>query len=326
METFSIHFIISEYAKELFACLQAKGKNSFDCGMERLADAANEVYHLLSFVLEKDKVFLLSHKEYELTASERETFLTCFERRKNGEPLAYIVGRKEFYGYDFLVDNSTLIPRPDTEILVDEAIKFYYFQKDNENTSEKTCAISNFQIVDLGTGTGCILLSVLKECGNACGVGIDINPKAVELARKNAENLGLQEKCAFFTADFTDTNFSEKLELEILHTAKIDCLISNPPYIPDYEYEILDKGVKGYEPKTALVSGNSLAGIQGLYHAEKILALGEKILRKGGLILLEHGYDQGRALRELCSSYAFFEIKTLYDFGNNARALYAIKS
>ncbi len=169
METFSIHFIISEYAKELFACLQAKGKNSFDCGMERLADAANEVYHLLSFVLEKDKVFLLSHKEYELTASERETFLTCFERRKNGEPLAYIVGRKEFYGYDFLVDNSTLIPRPDTEILVDEAIKFYYFQKDNENTSEKTCAISNFQIVDLGTGTGCILLSVLKECGNACG-------------------------------------------------------------------------------------------------------------------------------------------------------------
>ena len=112
----------------------------------------------------------------------------------------------------------------------------------------------------------------------------------------------------------------------ILNTDKLDCLISNPPYIPDYEYEILDKGVKGYEPKTALVSGNSLAGIQGLYHAEKILALGEKILRKGGLILLEHGYDQGRALRELCSSYAFFEIKTLYDFGNNARALYAIKS
>ncbi len=111
METFSIHFIISEYAKELFACLQAKGKNSFDCGMERLADAANEVYHLLSFVLKKDKVFLLSHKEYELTASERETFLTCFERRKNGEPLAYIVG-KNFTGMIFLwiIQRSFRVP------------------------------------------------------------------------------------------------------------------------------------------------------------------------------------------------------------------------
>lgn len=102
METFSIHFIISEYAKELFACLQAKGKNSFDCGMERLADAANEVYHLLSFVLEKDKVFLLSHKEYELTASERETFLTCFERRKMASRWHILSGGKNFTGMIFL--------------------------------------------------------------------------------------------------------------------------------------------------------------------------------------------------------------------------------
>lgn len=326
MERFSVHFIISEYAKELFACLRARGKNSFDCGMERLTDAVNELYYLLSFVLKKDKVFLLSHGEYELTASERETFLTCFERRKNGEPLAYIAGRKEFYGYDFFVDNSTLIPRPDTEILVDEAIKFYYSRKDNGNISENRCTMPNFQIVDLGTGTGCILLSILKECENACGAGIDINPKAVELARKNAQNLELQEKSAFFAADFTDVNFSERLEREILHTAKVDCLISNPPYIPDCEYEALDKGVKEYEPKAALVSGNSLGGIKGLYHAEKILALGEKILQKGGLILLEHGYDQGWAMQELCSSYAFFERRTLYDFGNNARALYAIKN
>lgn len=281
-----------------------------------LAEAKNEVYYLLAFVLKKDKVFLLSHAEYVLSTQEQDFFINCFEKRKKGEPLAYITGQKEFYGNIFLVDSSALIPRPDTEILVEEAINYYLAQVHD----------LPFTVMDLGTGTGCILLSMLKECKNSFGYGIDINANARELAQQNARQLGLEEKCQFFTADFTSSLFLEQTMQEILHGKQIDCLVSNPPYIPDFEYQVLDESVKQYEPKDALVSGQAQNGEYGLAHAEKILQLGEKLLKTGGLLLIEHGYNQGKAMQVLCAQYGYTAIKTLFDLAQNERVLSAIKT
>lgn len=314
MQNFSIQNILQKYGQELFTALHSNKQNSFNSGIENLADAKNELYYLLAHILKKDKVFLLSHGNYILNERELDAFITFFERRKKGEPLAYIFGQKEFYGNTFWVDSSTLIPRPDTEILVDEAVNFYRIQKNN----------SEFISMDLGTGTGCIVLSFLKECEKCFGYGIDINSHAIALAQKNAQALGLAERSCFFAADFTSPSFFEQAE-EFLQGKKVDCLMSNPPYIPDVEYQELDETVKAYEPKTALVSGQAQNGENGLAHAEKIIVLGEKILKNGGLLLIEHGYNQGKAMRELCSRYKYTAIKTRYDLAQNERALYAIK-
>lgn len=315
MKNFSIQETVQAYGQSLYAFLQQKKQTLFSSGLSSLAEAKNEIYYLLSFVLKKEKVFLFSHAEYVLTKTEQESFLQCFERRKKGEPLSYITGQKEFYGNNFLVDNSTLIPRPDTEILVDEVL--HHYQQLEKNSS--------FQIMDLGTGTGCILLSVLMECERSFGYGIDINGQAIKLAEQNARELGLADRSHFFTADFTCPLFPAQARHTILHTEQLDCLVSNPPYIPDFEYNVLDVSVRQYEPETALVSGQAQNGEQGLAHAEKIVQLGEELLKSGGLLLIEHGYNQAKALQKLCACYSFAAIKTCFDLAGNERALYAIK-
>lgn len=314
MQNISLFALVQEFGEELYAVLQQREQSLYTTGINSLADAKNEIYYLLSFVLQKDKVFLLSHAEYVLSKAEWELFIHSFERRKKGEPLAYITGQKEFYGSNFFVDASTLIPRPDTEILVDEAVAYFTEQKHNQP----------LYVMDLGTGTACILLSVLKECPQCFGYGIDINKKAIELAKRNASHLGLAERCHFFTADFTNEAFLDQVE-DILQGKQLDCIVSNPPYIPDYEYHVLNDSVKQFEPKAALVSGEAQNGENGLAHAEKILQAGEKLLTSGGLLLIEHGYNQGKAMQALCAHYHYTSIKTLMDLGGNERALYAIK-
>lgn len=314
MQNFTIQDCIQNFGQALYAALHVEEQTAFSSGIESLSDAKNEIFYLLSFVLKKDKVFLISHGNYVLSNMEWKAFVSLFERRKEGEPLAYIVGQKEFFGHLFFVDSSTLIPRPDTEILVEEAILFYLEQEKN----------TEFNFVDLGTGTGCILLSLLKKCEKSFGCGIDINAHVIDLAKQNAHALGLSERSRFFAADFTSSLFLEQME-EVLQGRKVDCLVSNPPYIPEFEYNELDESVRAYEPKTALVSEQAQNGEKGLAHAEKIIALGEKLLKSGGLLLIEHGYNQGKAMRKLCAQYHYTAIKTLFDLAQNERALYAIK-
>ena len=314
MQSFSLQNMIQEFGKELFSALQQTENSCFNGGISSPADAKKEIYYLLSYVLKKDKVFLLSHSDYVLKSTEFENFISCFERRKNGEPLAYITGQKEFYGTTFCVDSSTLIPRADTEILVEEAIRYYSAQK----------SAQPFYIMDLGTGTGCILLSVLKECPQSFGYGADINRCAIELAKHNAIQLELTQRSHFFVSDFTSDAFFAQLE-ETVQGKRLDCIVSNPPYIPDYEYDSLAVSVRQFEPKSALVLGQAQNGENGLAHAERVLQLGEKFLKSGGLLLIEHGYNQGKAMRDLCSRYAYHSIKTLFDLSQRERVLYAMR-
>lgn len=313
MELMCVKDMIEYFSDKLLLAQHVENKNFFYSGVENKAEARKEIAYLLAFVLRKDKVFLLTHGSHVLSEQETAMFSRLFARRLQGEPLAYLLGKKEFFGYEFLCNGSTLIPRPDTELLVEEALGFF------------SAAVSESPYVcDMGTGTGCILLSIMKEEKRCVGIGVDINEEAVALAKKNAVNLGLAERALFFADDFADKNFADRL-LAKTGGKKIHCLISNPPYIPDFEYERLDISVKNFEPKTALLSYENSCGTKGLYHAEALLLLGERVLESGGLLLMEHGYNQGRALRDLCAGHAYHGIKTCYDLGGNERALFAVR-
>lgn len=305
--------IVDNFSADLIGGCCGSGFSFFSSAACTMAEARNELYYLLGFVLKKEKVFLLSHGEYVLSETEQKQFLAAYKRRKSGEPLAYLTGSKEFYGRDFFVDSSTLIPRPETELLVEHAVRYL-----------RGCQADSLRVCDLGTGTGCILLSVLSEEKRTAGIGIDINDEAVRLAGRNALAMGLEHRADFYADDFTEAGFAERL-LSHSNGMKFSCLLSNPPYIPDFEYVCLDCSVKNYEPMTALVSWEDSEGQKGLHHIEALFSLAEKVLQSRGLLLIEHGYNQGEAVRGLCRKHAFSDICTLFDLAGNERALYALR-
>lgn len=314
MELKSIEQIIREYSSNLLKCCQNKENDFFGSGISDMREARNEIGYLLCHVLNKDKVFLLSHGNDVLTEPQMRNFLDCYGRRSKGEPLAYIMGRKEFFGYDFFVDGSTLIPRPDTEILAETCLGLL---KEEE-----------VSVLDLGTGSGCILLTLLKEKSTARGIGVDISPQAVALAEKNAENLGCGSRAEFLVGDFSDIGFAEKLRVFLKEkgfSEKFDCIVSNPPYIPLDEYEKLHPSVKNYEPRQALFSPQSSENSEGFFHIEAIIRIAAKMLKQGGLLLIEHGYNQGKTSRDLCSREEFAQIRTICDYAQNERVLAAVK-
>jgi release factor glutamine methyltransferase len=211
-----------------------------------------------------------------------ERFDQFCSRRLKGEPAAYILGRKEFYGRSFRVNATTLIPRPETELLIDEALKLA------ANTP-------NGLFVDLGTGSGCIAITLALELPGWKGLGADISAEACRVAEDNARNMGmaagLPERLCIIRADFTQ-NF--------LRDESLDLLIGNPPYISEDEYASLDAGIRDYEPKTALVPSSAAAQkASGLEYLEIICKNAMRILKPGGRLLLEIGSGQGQAMAAL---------------------------
>lgn len=305
---------INKLSNILIGCSNSTKKDFYFSGIDSKAMARKEVEIIFSYILKKDKVFLKIHDIITISNKDYEKIYALIKRRLKGEPLAYLIGTKEFFGYDFFVDSSTLIPRADTEVLVETALAYFLDKKETIYCS------------DFGTGTGCILLTLLKEWKNAYGIGLDISENALNLAKKNAKFLDVADRAFFLQSDFTCfdfmDNFSTFLNLSVKQKS-LDLLISNPPYIPQNEYDCLDNSVKGYEPKTALYSPNAL--YKGTFHIEKLIQIAEKFLKPKGLLLIEHGYNQGNAVYNICSSYAFEKIETKYDYAGNERFLFAIK-
>lgn len=309
----TLKMLAEQYAEDLLNNQELDGDNFFSSSCAGLAEARNEILYLLCHVLGRDKVFVLSHMDYEPNDSEVRDFYALYARRKAGEPLAYLTGIKEFYGYDFYVDSSTLIPRPETEMLVDEISAY---SRRNGKRALRIC--------DLGSGSGCILLAALLENKEACGIGIDINGQAVALAQKNAEHLGCAGRSRFMRADFAAPQFLQELTAYAGQEA-FDCVVSNPPYIPASEYVRLDISVRCFEPQAALLSAAGDTEAQGLFHIQAAAALAKTLLNPGGLLLIEHGYNQGRLCRELCAVRDFVHVRTLNDLNGCERVLYAIK-
>ena len=219
--------------------------------------------------------------------------------RLAGEPVAYLTGRREFYGRDFLVDSSTLIPRPETEHLVEAALEFF---RDGET----------IRFLDLGTGSGCIAVTLAAERPLWKGTAVDISSGALAVAKRNAEANGVSGALEFLQADFT-------LPLP-LAAGSFDLVVSNPPYISEEEYAGLDPGVRNFEPRSALVPGP-----EGLEHPRAVEAAARALLKEGGLLLMEHGYLQGDACRALCPDAYWKDMRTGRDLAGKDRFLSAVR-
>lgn len=249
---------------------------------------------LLQAVTKRSKSAIFAFGETELTESENAQLNTLLARRVQGEPMAYILGEKEFWSLTLKTSPHTLIPRPDTECLVEQALNW-------ANKRLKTQA--HLQILDLGTGTGAIALALAHELGEKAHIiGVDFKAEAVALAQENQANLGLHNVA------FLQSNWFSALE-----NRSFDLIVSNPPYI-DTEDSHLNEGDVRFEPLTALVADN-----QGLSDLAHIICHAPAYLNAKGALFLEHGWQQANAVQSLFRENSWVEIQSMQDYGGQDR-------
>jgi release factor glutamine methyltransferase len=249
---------------------------------------------LLCHILDKPRSYLLTWPEKELSTEQLNHFDSVLNRRINGEPIAYITGEREFWSLPLTVSPSTLIPRPDTERLVEVAL---------DKTPDTPC-----HILDLGTGTGAIALALATELPNTKVVGVDIRPEAKALAEHNANNLGVKN-AAFYQGSW----FAPLEERKELAGTQFALIVSNPPYIEKDDPHLLEGDVR-FEPISALVAEE-----KGLSDIRHIAINAARFLRNGGWLLFEHGFKQGIAVRELLLDLGYKNVSTEQDYAGNER-------
>jgi len=251
---------------------------------------------LLSNLIKKDKKHIILSPKELLNSVQLEKFKSLIERRKKGEPIAYLINKKEFWKDEFFVNKDVLIPRPDTELIIEQVLKIY--SKDKQ-----------IQVLDIGTGSGCILLSILKERPNFYGTGIDISKKSINVSKFNAKQLNLMNKVKFFNSCVD--NFK---------IGKYDLIVSNPPYIELLNLKYLEKDVVNFEPKLAL-SG----GLDGLSKIRKVISKVKKLIKKNGKFILEIGFNQKNKVKKALKEEGFYINKAIKDYGNNDRCIISTK-
>jgi len=252
-------------------------------------DAKFEAQLLLQNVLEVNRAWLLAHEHDTLPSKADADFEALLTRRLLGEPVAYILGCREFYGLNLTVTPDTLIPRPDTETLVEAAL-------------EKTPADANCTILDLGTGTGAVALAIAKHRPHAQVTAIDASHAALRIAEHNAKQLGLAH------VHFTLSHWFSAVEGE-----RFNLIVSNPPYIEQHDPH-LNQGDLRFEPMSALASGTD-----GLDDIREIIAHSLVHLLPQGWLMLEHGYNQANLVADLMAESGLVDIKTIQDLGGNDR-------
>ena len=250
---------------------------------------------LLSKVIKKDRKYIILNSNKELKNEHLVIFDELIAKRSLGRPIAYLIGKKDFWKYEFCVSEETLIPRPDTEILIDYILKI---------TKHKTY----LKILDIGTGSGCILLSILKEKKDFYGTGIDISNKCIEISKINASRLNLSNKVKFF-----------KTNVDNFFYGKYDLIVSNPPYIKLLDLKYLDKDVK-FEPKLALEGG-----LEGISEIRKVINRSSELIKKNGKLILEIGFDHKFKVKKLLKDKGFYINKVLRDYANNDRCIVSTK-
>ena len=250
---------------------------------------------LLLFVSAKDRTFVLTHGDEALLSSEEEkAYKELISKRGKHIPLQLLTGETDFMGLDFYVSDKVLIPRIDTEFLVEEALKYI-----NDGAS----------VLDMCCGSGCILLSLMKYRNDICGVGVDISPSALSLSKKNAERLGIRN------VSFRESDLFNAVE------GSFDHIICNPPYIRSADIEGLMEEVRCHEPLNALDGGED-----GLSFYRRIAAKAREHLNGGGHIFFEIGYDQGDDVSRIMKDAGYKNIRVIKDYSGNERVVICSKS
>lgn len=239
-----------------------------------LPEARREARGLLEHVLDRDRTFLIGHPEHLITPAQVQIFRELVIRRAAGEPQQYITSRQSFFGLDFEVAKGVLIPRPETELLVETALELL----ENSKTAPVIC--------DVGTGSGCIAIALLHERPDAHALALDISEAALEVARRNAARHSVSERLTFVKSDW----FSEISPTN----SSFDLIASNPPYVAEREIAGLQREVRDHEPREALAGGPD-----GLAVVRRLLVESGEFLKEGGHLLIEIGFDQANVMEKL---------------------------
>lgn len=291
----SIHDILRNDSKQLATAL------NLESGSARI-----EIQCLLQAVLQVDRAGLLTHPEQVLKDEQLSRYTALLERRLKGEPIAYILGKREFFGLDFIVSPATLIPRPETELLVELAL-----QRIPASLSPLTLAGEggrqagrgkNFRVLDLGTGSGAIALSIADARPGTEVVAVDASQIALEVARENVQRLNIGNARLLHSDWFS-----------ALHGEHFDLIVSNPPYVAANDAHLAQGGLR-FEPRSALVSGTD-----GLDDIRRICAQAKSHLNPGGWLLFEHGYDQAERVRALLQQSGFTGVFSARDISGIER-------
>ena len=251
---------------------------------------------LLSNVLKINRENILVNLNKKINHQDFINFNKLINRRKKNEPVAYIVGYKEFWNKKFKVNSDVLIPRPDTEILVEEVIKVIQIN-------------SSLNILDIGTGTGCVLLSVLSDRKKCYGIGLDISKKAINIAKHNAKIQQMKNRIKFINSS-----------IDKFYVGKYDLIISNPPYIKSGDIMNLDKDVGFYEPGIALNGG-----YDGYSKFREIIYKSSVLIKKKGKLFLEIGYNQKNEVIRILNCNKFYINKVVKDLGKKNRCIISTK-
>jgi release factor glutamine methyltransferase len=253
---------------------------------------------LVSHLINIPRESIYSKLKENLPSNKTEELQKLVSRRVKKEPIAYILNNKEFWSTNFYVDRSVLIPRPETEVLIDLILS----QISNKN--------NYLNILDIGTGSGCILISLLKELIKAKGIGVDKSAKAIAIAKKNSISQQVDNRASFKNVNLEEIKFDKKFDL----------IVSNPPYLPDVSLKNLNLDIKLYEPKIALQGG-----VQGVDFLCKIISLASKILKINGLLALEIGDNQFHILAKYLKKNRFKILDKYILINKQVRCLLATK-
>ena len=250
---------------------------------------------LLSNIMNVSRSSLIINDKTFVSKKNKKKFDQLIARRMKNEPIAYILGKKEFWSEDFIINNSTLVPRPETELLIYKLVSYFKNKKIN--------------ILDIGTGSGCILLSILKELKFSKGFGIDISSKAIQTAKINAKKFNLLNRAKFKVFD-----------MNMFNVGKYDLIVSNPPYISLKDIKNLSKEILKHEPIIALNGG-----LDGLDLIKKVIYKSTYLLKKNGLLAIEIGNKQYPKVSKLLKMFGFREKSKEYDYKKNVRCIISTK-
>ncbi len=250
---------------------------------------------LMSQAIRKNKKFIILNLHKEIKKRDLDYFDNLIQERAKSKPIAQIIKKKDFWKYEFIVNNNVLIPRPDTEILIEQVLKLVK----NKN---------RLQILDIGIGSGCILMSILKEKKNFIGTGVDISNKSLQISKVNGHKLRINNRLRLFKSNIDNFN-----------TGKYDLIISNPPYIKKNNLKCLEKDI-GFEPKQALDGG-----LDGLSEIRKVINKSSELIKRSGHFIIEIGFDQKNKVKKILRDKGFYIKKTVKDLSNHDRCIVSIK-
>ncbi|MBD1164731.1 peptide chain release factor N(5)-glutamine methyltransferase [Pelagibacterales bacterium SAG-MED13] len=251
---------------------------------------------LMSKVINKDREHLMLNLNKKLDSHDYDYYKKLVYSRSKGKPIAYLIGKKAFWKDEFEINDKVLIPRPDTELIIEQVLRIY------NNKSQ-------INLLEIGFGSGCIILSILKEKKYFLGKGIDLSKECIEICNINAKKLKVSNRLKLFKSD-----------VDNFYLGKYDLIISNPPYIKKLDLRYLDKDVINFEPIIALDGG-----LEGLSEIRKVIDKSSELIKKKGKLILEIAFDQKKKVREMLINKGFYVDRVVKDLASNDRCIISTK-